>query len=995
VTTYTRDAKARVTQMVKASGTALVTPTTYTWHATFNLPTQIVRPGLTTDLTYDTQGRLTSKTETDTTTHTVPYSTNGQTRTWAYTWSLTGQLLTVDGPLAGVTDKTTYTYDTNGYLATVTNNLGQTITINTVNSRGQPTQVTDANGTVIDIAYDGLANVTSIIIDPGPNQAVTSFRHDVTGQITQVTLPNDVVLTFAYDAARRLTSITNGAGERIDYTYDNAGNIIEADVKDSSGTIVVQVRRTFDELSRVLKKIGAADQETQFAYDKVGNNTQIIDPRSKVYGNTFDELNRLMRETDPDFHQTNTAFTGRDDITSVTDMRGNATAFVRNGWSGIIRETSPDRGVTDYVYDAGGRMTQRTDARGQVTTYGYDGLGRLTSRSFPGAPSETITWSYDSTGGGNKGVGRLTGITDPSGTVAYTYDALGHMIGVVRVIGARAYRTGYTYDKAGKVTEITLPSGRIVTITRDSLARVTSVTTKDDAGAPSNTVVSSAAWRPFGPLASLTFGNAIGLALAYDSDGRVTDIDAAGDGITVQDLTYGYGPASNITAIGDNLTADRNQTLAYDNLNRLTSATGPYGTNTYSYDEVGNRTRRTVTVPSAGTENYTMSSTSNRLASISGAVNRSFTYTASGQAETDQRSPSHNWTYTTNEAGRMSAATLNGVTQATFAYDADERRVVKTNPLTGAVTHYIFDAGGRLLAEMDGATGGPIREYIRLGALPVGYVDRLGASGASRLFFIHTDQVARPLKITDSSRNIVWGGVFAPFGEIHSITGSIDNVLMFPGQIYDPETGLTQNGHRDYDPIIGRYLESDPKGIASTINTYAYAGGNPVSRTDPTGMSDTQDDWLNWFLGTNTSWPVVPYGTLYFGPSAGVVWSLGGSINIGVYHDVTCATCYWDWSKNWGLYGTFSGHLGHNFGGSGGVTLGYSRYASFRGRSQGLSADIPVSPWTVVSPAINIDPNATHLAGLSCLNVTGWQVTLGLGEEVGYSGHGSWTETIP
>jgi RHS repeat-associated protein len=136
---------------------------------------------------------------------------------------------------------------------------------------------------------------------------------------------------------------------------------------------------------------------------------------------------------------------------------------------------------------------------------------------------------------------------------------------------------------------------------------------------------------------------------------------------------------------------------------------------------------------------------------------------------------------------------------------------------------------------MDGATGDPIREYIWLGALPIGYVDRLGASGASRLFFIHADHLARPQKITDGSRAIVWDGVFAPFGEIHSITGGIVNVLMFPGQVYDSETGFSQNWHRNYDMSIGRYLESDPIGLAGGINMYAYVGGNPNGYSDPDG----------------------------------------------------------------------------------------------------------------------------------------------------------------
>jgi RHS repeat-associated protein len=221
--------------------------------------------------------------------------------------------------------------------------------------------------------------------------------------------------------------------------------------------------------------------------------------------------------------------------------------------------------------------------------------------------------------------------------------------------------------------------------------------------------------------------------------------------------------------------------------------------------------------------------------SISGSTARTLTYTASGQAATDQRSALESWTYTTDKAGRMSTAVLNGVTQTTTAYDADELRIVNTNALTGHVTHYVYDAADQLIAEMDGATGNPIREYIWLGALPIGYVDRLGSGGASRLFYVHADHLARPQKITDASRAIVWDGVFAPFGEIHSITGSIVNVLMFPGQVYDPETGLAQNWHRDYDANIGRYLQSDPIGLEGGINTYAYVEGNPTAFADPDG----------------------------------------------------------------------------------------------------------------------------------------------------------------
>jgi RHS repeat-associated protein len=62
--------------------------------------------------------------------------------------------------------------------------------------------------------------------------------------------------------------------------------------------------------------------------------------------------------------------------------------------------------------------------------------------------------------------------------------------------------------------------------------------------------------------------------------------------------------------------------------------------------------------------------------------------------------------------------------------------------------------------------------------------------------------------------------------------------LRFPGQYYMAETGLNQNWNRDYDPVVGRYVESDPIGVKGGVNTYAYVRSNPLSSPDPWGLCD-------------------------------------------------------------------------------------------------------------------------------------------------------------
>jgi RHS repeat-associated protein len=112
------------------------------------------------------------------------------------------------------------------------------------------------------------------------------------------------------------------------------------------------------------------------------------------------------------------------------------------------------------------------------------------------------------------------------------------------------------------------------------------------------------------------------------------------------------------------------------------------------------------------------------------------------------------------------------------------------------------------------------------------------------LYYIHPDHLGTPREITRASDNqIVWKwDDQEAFGNSHpdenpSGIGVFAYNLRFPGQYYDQESGTYYNYFRDYDPSIGRYIESDPLGLRAGINTYAYVAGDPMGDMDPKGLT--------------------------------------------------------------------------------------------------------------------------------------------------------------
>jgi len=109
-------------------------------------------------------------------------------------------------------------------------------------------------------------------------------------------------------------------------------------------------------------------------------------------------------------------------------------------------------------------------------------------------------------------------------------------------------------------------------------------------------------------------------------------------------------------------------------------------------------------------------------------------------------------------------------------------------------------------------------------------------SGPAQVFYYHDDHLGTPNRITDDSGTVVWAANYEPFGSALVGVDIVANNLRFPGQYFDAETGLHYNYFRDYDPSIGRYLQSDPVGLRGGPSTFLYVGANPLYWIDPMGL---------------------------------------------------------------------------------------------------------------------------------------------------------------
>jgi YD repeat-containing protein len=691
------------------------------WNSTFRLPHRIAEPLRIITLVYDTHGNVLSKTIQPTTDADGAFglsaAPNGTARTWtyAYTYSanVPGQVvrLVVDGPRTDVADITTYDWNASGDLIAVANALGHVTTLGNYDVHGRPQLITDANGLVTTLIYD----VRGRLVSRNVGGELTSYTYDGAGQLTQLTMPDGSALAYTYDAAHRLIGIQDNLGNRIAYTLDAMGNRIQEQVSD--GVTLTQRRaREYNAFNRLIKDIGGSNPATQitgYSYDAQGNVTGVTDPLGHLTSNFYDGLNRLALVLDPAASNgagngnTRYEYDGLDQLARVIDPRGITTSYTLDGLGNLRQTASPDTGVTASSFDAAGNVVFQLDARGVQTTFQYDALSRITQATYSAPPASgiaafAVSYAYDQ---GAFGLGRLTGIADATGSIAYRYEAHGRLTQDARMVGAVSYVTGYSYDGSGRLTGISYPSGRTVTYNLDALGRVHDVQSAYQS--LTQPVVNAVTYQPFGPMRSLMYGNAQHATRVFDLDGRLTRY-ALGSSQRV----VNYDDVSRIVSFTDGAPGS-SQSFGYDNLNRLTSWSTASSNQSFAYDVVGNRTAQVI---GAGTFAYSYSPANNQLTRVDGpASSNVYQYDAAGAtAATSQAQFSYDARH------RLIRATL-GAKSTGYQLNALGQRVMKVDSTTGNGTVYHYDSGGRLIAESD-LQGNVQVEYIYLGNTPVAVI---------------------------------------------------------------------------------------------------------------------------------------------------------------------------------------------------------------------------------------------------------------------------------
>ncbi len=830
---------------------------------TGKLLSEVDRKGNAIHYTYDVQGRLIQKADTNGRSLNYEYNTNGLVsiirdhtdREWQYGYDENANLISVTDPLGGIRR---YEYDQ--YQPPGDGHIYSHLTRVTDASGVAETEVT-YSGTKVS-SYRELENTFTYQYNTANRQVTKTdsqnsrwvFTYNETGQFIRIDAPLNRITLYERDTDSLITKITDPSGTAYSYTYDQYSNRVSQ--TDTRGTIAT----TYDNQKPwPLTITSRSGRVTTLAYDANGNPLNVTDSAGQTTGLVWSTQGDLLQTTNALGHQATISYNSQGLPLTSSDALGRTTQYQYDALNNLIQVTNPAGEVAQYQYDALDRVIAYTDGNGDVTTYIYDSANRTLQVSAPNG--HTVQYGYDT-------FGRLTQNIFYDGTThSYQYrndNMLAQMIRPDNII------ITFNYDTAKRLTQRTMGSEDTYNYRynlRDELISVQNTT---------GTV--SLTYDEFGRTLSETANNETSL-YQYSNENEITQITSLGSNqshqfdmrgllsqIDINGSTYSYiyDALQRVTAlnrstatnslfqydVANQLTqinhgngqrnylyqydsasrvsqwqgiANEIRDYNYDQANRLTQVQSVTAPETFNYDALGNRQNNNAQFDIANriTENnhfaYVYDINGNRTQKTNkttGEVER-YTYNSLNQLIGYQVYPDN-------------APTTAAITHYSYHYGPLERRWRKTNHIANTTTEFYW-SGSRLIGENK---SGVVRRYILEAITPVGFIEN------GDVYHYFRDHLGTAHEITDNNGGLVWQGNYNSFGEVSEVVNVIDNNMRFAGQYWDEEAGLHYNYYRNYDPSLGRYLQSDPIGLAGGINTYGYVNGNPLKYIDPYGLTE-------------------------------------------------------------------------------------------------------------------------------------------------------------
>ena len=525
---------------------------------------------------------------------------------------------------------TTYTYDTNGFLTSLTDPLQHTTTWKT-NPYGGVTSTTDAaKQNTTTIGYDQYFNPTTSSDSFSSTIPLYTRTYDSAGQIlTQQDANGNPASVFTYDSQENLQLALDALKEKTSYTYDSMDRVLSRTDPDGNQTIYGYDalgnlksitdgagnlwQSTYDLNGNKLSDTDPLNHKTTYQYDNLNRLTEIIyqDTTTKKY--TYDFRNNKLSETDQlgrttqyvydlDGHlktvtyALNTADAGTvqyiydadGNLKTVTDENGNPTTYYYDPANRLQKVVDARQDTTQYGYDADNRRTSMIDANiNPQTTYGYDLRSRLNLVTHPDTTTDKYVWD---------GVGNQKSATDQAQQTTYrTYDLVNRLQTVTDAVGNL---TQYGYDLAGNLTTITDANKNVTTFKYDKLNRVQyRILPLGMQG--------QYAYNKAGYLSTLTDFNSKVTTYTYDTLNRLlTKKPDASFG--APSIVFTYNSDGTRKTMTD---ASGKTTYTYDNRMRVKAKATPEGTLSYTYDAHGN----VLTILSSNTNGASVTYTPDQL----------------------------------------------------------------------------------------------------------------------------------------------------------------------------------------------------------------------------------------------------------------------------------------------------------------------------------------------------------------------------------------------